>query len=53
MRRLIRLNGSAEKTRFGRAVSPLVSGVVVQLIGAATLAALLWVAATWAIGWLP
>jgi len=42
-----------KETRVGRAFSPLVSGVVAQLIGAATLAALLWVAAAWAMGWLP
>ncbi len=53
MRSLIRINGSTEETRFGRAVSPLGSGVVAQLIWAATLATLLWVAAAWAMEWLP
>ncbi len=53
MRRPIRVNGSAGETRFGRAVSPLDSGVAVQLVWAGTLATLLWVAAAWAMGWLP
>lgn len=49
----IGINGSAGETRFGRAVSPLGSGVAVQLVLAGTLATLLWVAAAWAMGWLP
>ncbi len=53
MRRPNGIDGSAEETRFGRAVSPLGSGVVAQLIWAATLATLLWVAAAWAMEWLP
>ena len=53
MRRLIGINGGAEKSRFGRTISPLGSGVAAQFIWAVPLAALLWVAAAWAMGWLP
>ena len=53
MRRPIRVGGAAEGVRFGRAVSPLGGGVVAQLAWAVPLAALLWVAAAWAMGWLP
>ena len=41
MRRPTRINGSAEETRFGRAVSLLSSGVVARLLWAGILAALL------------
>jgi hypothetical protein len=37
----------------GRAVSLLGSGVIVRLAGAVGLAVLLWVAAAWAMDWLP
>lgn len=53
MRRPIRVNGAAGETRFGRALSPLGSGVAVQLVWAGALATLLWVAAAWAMEWLP
>ena len=46
-------NAARRRTRLARAVSPLVSGVVAQLVWACTLAALLWVAAAWAMEWLP
>ena len=53
MRRPIRINSSAGEIGFGRALSPLGSGVAVQLVWAGTLATLLWVVAAWAMGWLP
>ena len=53
MRRLIGTGGAAEETRLGRAVSPLGGGVAAQFAWAVPLAALLWVAAAWAMGWLP
>ncbi len=53
MRRPTGVDGTAEGARFGRAVSPLGSGVVVQLAWAVPLATLLWVAAAWAMGGLP
>ena len=53
MRGPLGINGSAGETGFGRAVSPLASGVAVQLVWAGTLATLLWVVAAWAMGWLP
>ena len=37
----------------GRAVSPLGGGVVAQFVWAVPLAIFLWVAAAWAMGWLP
>ena len=46
------VNG-AENTRFGRAASPLAGGVVAQFFWAVPLAIFLWVAAAWAMGWLP
>ena len=52
MRRLIGINGAAEEARLGRAVSPLGGGVAAQFVWAVPLAALLWVAAGWAMGWL-
>ena len=36
-----------------RVVSPLGSGLVARLAWAVPLATLLWVAAAWAMGWLP
>ena len=50
---MIRSNGAAQRTRFARAVSPLGGGVVAQFAWAIPLATLLWVAAAWAMGWLP
>ena len=50
MHRPIRIIGSVEETRFGRAVSLLSSSVVARLIWAGILAALLWVATAWAMG---
>ena len=44
------LNGTAEETRFGRAVSPLGGGAVAQILWAVPLAIFLWVAAAWAMG---
>ena len=44
---------NAEGTRFARAVSPLGGGVVAQFLWAVPLAIFLWVAALWAMGWLP
>ena len=41
------------RTRFGRTFSPLGGGVIAQLAWAVPLATLLWVAAAWAMGWLP
>ena len=38
--------------RFGGSVSPLGGGVLAQFVWAVPLAALLWVAAAWAMGWL-
>ena len=52
MRRPIGTDSAAEETRFRRAVSPLGGGVAAQFIWAVPLAALLWVAAAWAMGWL-
>ena len=52
MRRLIGISRAAEETRFGRAVSPLGGGVAAQFVWAVPVAALLWVAAAWAMGWL-
>ena len=52
MRRLMGVNGAAEKGRLRRAVSPLGGGVAAQFIWAVPVAALLWVAAAWAMGWL-
>ena len=53
MRRLIGAKGAAEETRLGRAVSPLSGGVGAQFVWAVPVAVLLWVAAAWAMGWLP
>lgn len=53
MRKLTGINGNAEETPFGRAVSPLGGGVLAQFLWAVPLATLLWVAAAWAMGWLP
>ena len=53
MRRLIGIGGAAEGIRFGRAFSPLGGGVAAQFVWAVPLAALLWIAAAWAMGWLP
>ena len=53
MRRLIGINGNAERTPLRRTVSPLGGGVLAQFLWALPLAALLWVAAAWAMGWLP
>ena len=52
VRRLIRIKGIAVGALVGRAVSPLGGGVVAQFVWAVPLAALLWVAAAWAMGWL-
>ena len=52
MRRLTGIDRAAEGTRFGRAVSPLGGGVAAQFVWAVPIAALLWVAAAWAMGWL-
>lgn len=46
------INGVAEGTRFGGAVSPSCVGVVAQFLWAVPLAIFLWVAAAWAMGWL-
>ena len=53
MRSLIGRIGAAEGSRLGRAASPLGGGVAAQFVWAIPLAALLWVAAAWAMGWLP
>ena len=53
MRRLIRIDGNAEETPFRRTVSPLGGGMLAQFLWALPLAVLLWVAAAWAMGWLP
>ena len=53
MRRLIGINGNAERTLLRRTVSPLGGGVLAQFLWAVPLAVLLWVAAAWAMGWLP
>ncbi|MDE0660875.1 MAG: hypothetical protein OXI79_14650 [Gammaproteobacteria bacterium] len=53
MRRLIRIDGNAEGTPFRRTVSPLGGGMLAQFLWALPLAVLLWVAAAWAMGWLP
>ena len=53
MRRSIGINGTPQETSLGRAVSPLGGGVVAQFVWAVPLATLLWVAAAWAMGWLP
>jgi len=53
MRRWPGIDGAADEARLGVAVSPLGSGVVARLLLAGGLAALLWVAAAWAMGWLP
>ena len=50
---MIRSNGAARGTRFARTVSPLGGGVVAQFAWAVPVAILLWVAAAWAMGWLP
>ena len=52
MRRPVGVNGAAEETRLGRAISPLGGGVAAQFAWALPLSALLWVAAAWAMGWL-
>ena len=53
MRRLIGIDGNAEGTPFWRTVSPLGGGVLTQFLWAVPLTTLLWVAAAWAMGWLP
>ena len=50
---MIRSNNTAQGTRLARAVSPLGGGVVAQFAWAVPVAILLWVAAAWAMGWLP
>lgn len=52
MLRRIEIKAAADEARLGNAASPLGSGVVARLLRAGGLAALLWVAATWAMGWL-
>ena len=46
-----RVGGPADRAAI--AVSPLASGVAVQLVWAGTLSTLLWGVAAWAMGWLP
>ena len=53
MRGLIGTSASADGTPLGRAVSPLGGGVLAQFLWAVPLAIFLWVAAAWAMGWLP
>ena len=53
MGKLTRIDGNAERTPFGRAVSPLGGGVFAQFLWAIPVATLLWVAAAWAMGWMP
>lgn len=50
MRRRTGADGAADEALLG---SPLGSGVVARLLLAGGLAALLWIAAAWAMGWLP
>ena len=52
MRRLIGTKGAVKETRFRCIVSPLGGGLAAQLVWAVPVAALLWVAAAWAMGWL-
>lgn len=47
-----RLAGTRSSKAEGSVLSPLSSGVVARLFRAGTLAALLWIAAAWAMGWL-
>ena len=53
VRGVLGINGNAEEAPFGRTVSPLGNGAVAQFLWAVPLATLLWVAAAWAMGWLP
>ena len=39
--------------RFRRTASPLGGGVATRFVWAVPVAALLWIAAAWAMGWLP
>ncbi len=45
--------GTAENTLPALAISPIRGGVLAQLAWAVPLATLLWIAATFAMGWLP
>lgn len=53
MSRWIGIDGAADDARLAGAVSPLSSGVVARLLWASGLATLLWIAAAWAMRWLP
>jgi len=49
---LKRNSRGADEAPFSHATSLVGGGVVGRLVGAGVLAALLWVAAAWAMGWL-
>jgi hypothetical protein len=53
MLRPVEFSERAQEIRARRAVSPLDYSVAVRLAWAGGLAALLWIAVAWALGWLP
>jgi hypothetical protein len=53
MRRPTKSKETVDATLVRHAISPLGLGVIGRLLCAGGIAALLWIAAAWAMGWLP